>query len=177
MLSEPGVRYWTGDFNEIVLSPEVARSIQRVIWVAPVSQETRDHSIEIKGLESFLRNLEPEILARFVYCSTLAVNFPHRFPGMEKAVAAHGIAEELIAGSKLPFTIVRPGELTFGQGDQPLVIGESITTGGYVNRRDLAGLLVRLSQWSWTKDQRLEVVQRPDGRRIGEWAIPRRLGT
>ncbi|TVZ51287.1 SDR family oxidoreductase [Dokdonia sp. Hel_I_53] len=80
---------------------------------------------------------------KFVMLSSLGADAPGEADDLEEYLWAKHNADEHLKGSKLNYTIVRPGSLTNDKGNQKIKLSSSLKEQGEISRDDVAQTLVR----------------------------------
>jgi uncharacterized protein YbjT (DUF2867 family) len=99
-----------------------------------------------------------------LFVSSIHASRPEHYQDVEPtSLGWKAKAEEVVRGSGIPYTIVRPGWLTDGSPGASLTLSQGDMAEGRISRADLADVCVQLLYLTDARAKTLEVVAAPAG--------------
>jgi uncharacterized protein YbjT (DUF2867 family) len=125
-------------------------------------------TVDYLGTCHVMEHAAPAGVERVLFVSTIYASRPEHYQDMEPtSLGWKARAEEVIRGSGLPYSIVRPGWLTDGEAGDPLALFQGDTVEGRISRADLAAVCTELVFLPEAVGKTFEVIASPEGRAGG----------
>ena len=127
-------------------------------------------TVDYLGTCHLMEHATPAGVGHVLFISTIYASRPEHYQNMEPtSLGWKARAEEVVRASGVPYSIVRPGWLTDGDGGDPLAVSQGDTAEGRISRADLADVCSQLLFMPEAVGKTFEVVAAREGQ-------PGRLG-
>jgi uncharacterized protein YbjT (DUF2867 family) len=121
-------------------------------------------TVDYLGTCHLMEHAAPAGVGHLLFISTIYASRPEHYQDMEPtSLGWKARAEEVIRGSGVPYSIVRPGWLTDADGGDPLAVSQGDTAEGRISRADLADVCAQLLFMPEAVGKTFEVVAAPEG--------------
>jgi uncharacterized protein YbjT (DUF2867 family) len=162
-----GIELFVGDVRRAETLAEPVAGARAVVIAACSSGAERGNdpeTVDYLGTCHLMEHATPAGVERVLFVSTIYASRPEHYQDMEPtSLGWKARAEEVIRGSGLPYSIVRPGWLTDGEGGDPLAVFQGDTAEGRISRADLAAVCAELVFLPEAAGKTFEVIASQDG--------------
>ena len=150
------LRVLAGNVGEAAVIAEAVVGQDAVVSALGVGVPLKHDEDVIAGIRNIVRAMEDQAVFRFIYLSFIGVRESRHAAGfvlryvaplpLRHEIADHELKEEVVRGSRLDWTIVRPPKLTVGPRTGTYRSGENISTGKLLptlSRADVADFILQ----------------------------------
>ena len=162
----PEVSQHVGDVrrSETLAEPVAGARAMIIATCSSADPGNEAETVDYFGTCHLLEQAAAAGVERVVFISSIHVTRPEHYQDMEPtSLGWKAKAEEVIRDSRVPYSIVRPGWLTDGDGGEPLAVSQGDMAEGRISREDLAKVCAELVFFGEATGKTFEVVASPAG--------------
>lgn len=151
-----GIETRMGDLENNI--DRVTEGVQKVIFAAGSGGE-KVHAVDQEGAKKLVDAGRRTKIDKFVMLSSMGAENPEQAPELKEYLKAKHTADEYLRASLLPYSIVRPGQLTNEAGTAKITAKEQIGHVGSISRDDVAKTLVSALDMNYARDKSFEILE------------------